>query len=85
MDVLLFVCRVNEKEEVTDVITYTQHKVEQVGGCGCILYYKSHPILASLATTYVYSSFWLFIFLFFWFVFLKQIKKIPLKLRQLGL
>ena len=30
MDVLLFVCRVDDKEEVTDVITYTQHRVAKV-------------------------------------------------------
>jgi len=32
MDVQLFVCRVNDKEEVTDVITYTQHKIAKVTG-----------------------------------------------------
>ncbi len=30
VDVLLFICRINEKEEVTDVITYTQHMIGQV-------------------------------------------------------
>lgn len=29
-DVLLFICRVNDKEELTDVITYMQHKVDTV-------------------------------------------------------
>ena len=29
-DVLLFVFRTNENEEITDIITYTQHKINDV-------------------------------------------------------
>ena len=40
-DVLLFVCQVNDQEEATDVITYTQHKIGTVrmyNTSMCIMY-----------------------------------------------